>query len=182
MLNYSCQECSSIRITSLLLKVSDIMFLGQPHNYSCNFAVVLLVSHNFSACRNRPFLQFMSFDSSSQSSLLHRHCYTLGIHWVVCLCSSGFVFFNLRPFQTRWSFAELSEAHLLPRSCTTEPTLQALSLCLFLSNSHSLFTFAFLHCDFRQNNITPSPLRRLHCQAFLFKVVVKQKVSVYKSH
>lgn len=45
--------------------------------------------------------------------------------------------------QTLWAFPELNEAHLLALSCTTEPTLQALSLCLFLSNSHSLFTFAF---------------------------------------
>lgn len=68
--------------------------------------------------------------------------------------------------QTHWTFAELNEAHPLSLSPTTGPTLQALSLCLFLSNSHSLFTFAFLHCGSRQNNITPDP-PETDCQAFI---------------
>lgn len=66
------------------------------------------------------------------------------------------------------AFAEPNEAHLFC-SRSTEPTLQALSLCVFLGNSHSLFTFAFLHCDSRQNNITPAP-QEADCQASLFKV------------
>ena len=68
------------------------------------------------------------------------------------------------PCRAEWGPPSLSR--------TTEPTLQALSLCLFLSNSHSLFTFAFLHCDSRQNDRTPDPLGT-DCQASLFKAVMK---------
>lgn len=69
---------------------------------------------------------------------------------------------------------ELKVAHLsICLSGTMKPAIQALSLCLFLSNSHSLFTFAFLHCDSRQSNITPDP-QETDCQASLFKVEVKQ--------
>lgn len=93
----------------------------------------------------------------------------LEIHSVVCLCSSCLVL-NVCPYK-HCTLAELNEAHLC-LSCTTElTTLQALSVCLFLSNSHSLFTFAFLHCDSRQSNIAPDP-RETDCQASLFKVVL----------
>lgn len=61
-----------------------------------------------------------------------------------------------------------------PRQLTTLP---ALSLDLFLSNSHSLFTFAgffFLHCLSRQCNIGPPSPRETDCQASLFKVAPMQ--------
>ena len=76
--------------------------------------------------------------------------------------------------QTHRVSVELSAAHLLSLSCAIEPALQAVSLCLFLSNSHSLFTFAFLHCDSRQNNVNPGP-RGTDCQASLFKAVLRQR-------
>ncbi|KAK2904361.1 hypothetical protein Q8A73_011018 [Channa argus] len=83
-----------------------------------------------------------------------------------------FMFVVLEPhcasLQTHRAFAELNGAHLLALSCATVPTSQDLSLCLFLSNSHSLFTFAFLHCDSHQNNITPAP-READCQAIYSK-------------
>ena len=95
------------------------------------------------------------FDSSSKSSLLSRQKqFENPLSSLFMLVMPGHQHVSL---QTCWAFSELNEAHLLRLSCTTEPTLQALSLCLFLSNSHSLFTFAFLHCDSRQNNITRDP-------------------------
>lgn len=61
--------------------------------------------------------------------------------------------------------------------CTTVlASLQALSLSSFLSNSHSLFTFAFCIVHSRLYNIASDPwgVGRLYCQASSFKVAPKQ--------
>lgn len=95
------------------------------------------------------------------------------IQLCVCACyawSSTCILTN-----TLCAFAELNEAHLLC-SCSTQPTLQALSLCVLLGNSHSLFTFAFLHCDSHQNNVAPAPLET-DCQAFFIQSSMKQRLA-----
>lgn len=147
--------------------------------HGCRSAVYKELRH-FEACcyyRLDNFKMFLSWKSSLLGKRKIRGViFTIQCFWFqpawqsiqlcVCACyawSSTCILTN-----TQCAFAELSEAHLLC-SCSTEPTLQALSLCVFLGNSHSLFTFAFLHCDSHQNNIAPAPLET-DCQAFLFKV------------
>lgn len=147
--------------------------------HDCRSAVYKELRH-FEACcyyRLDNFKMFLSWKSSLLGKRKIRGViFTIQFFWFqpawqsiqlcVCACyawSSTCILTN-----TQCAFAELNEAHLLC-SCSTEPTLQALSLCVFLGNSHSLFTFAFLHCDSHQNNIAPAPLET-DCQAFLFKV------------